>query len=539
MSTQEPPRIAAEALALMLDGQSELALLDLREEGVHAQGHPFWATSLPLSRLELSIRRAVPRFDTPIVLIADDRETAQLGWQRLTEGGYRSVRVLTDGVAGWRAAGGRLFSGIHVPSKAFGEVVEHACLTPRINANEAAKLMRRSEETLFVDSRPLEEFRDFSLAAASDCPGAELLLRAPAAAGSRSIVVNCAGRTRSIIGAQSLINAGVAQPVVALENGTMGWHLAGRPLERGASRMLPLPIDAAVLNDARGRAAALAAALGVRRLSKDAWRTMMDDPSRTTFCFDVRLPEDYQAGHPSGFINAPGGQLIQSTERYAPVRHARIVLFDTHAVQAPMTAHWLVQMGWDVWLAPGELACDDQRTSAFETGDWLWPPPAGPELDGKALRALLNDGQTTLIDCGDSRAYRRAHLRGAQFLTRSRIPTWLRAGGPACPTVTFTSEDGWLARYAAADARALGWRASAVAGGTRAAAEAVGLEQVCHWLCPSDDAWYSPYQLDTGIDAAMRDYIAWETGLLEQLDAEPGVRFRVYRPQEKSTCPSA
>ena len=41
------------------------------------------------------------------------------------------------------------------------------------------------------------------------------------------VVVNCAGRTRSIIGAQSLINAGVPNKVVALRNGTMGWNLAG------------------------------------------------------------------------------------------------------------------------------------------------------------------------------------------------------------------------------------------------------------------------------------------------------------------------
>jgi hypothetical protein len=31
--------------------------------------------------------------------------------------------------------------------------------------------------------------------------------------------VNCAGRTRSIIGTQSLINAGVPNPVTALRNG--------------------------------------------------------------------------------------------------------------------------------------------------------------------------------------------------------------------------------------------------------------------------------------------------------------------------------
>ena len=48
--------------------------------------------------------------------------------------------------------------------------------------------------------------------------------------------MNCAGRTRSIIGAQSLINAGLPNKVIALKNGTMGWHLAGLKVARGETR---------------------------------------------------------------------------------------------------------------------------------------------------------------------------------------------------------------------------------------------------------------------------------------------------------------
>ena len=66
-------------------------------------------------------------------------------------------------------------------------------------------------------------------------PGAELVLRVRDIAPSpdTTIVVNCAGRTRSIIGAQSLINAGIPNKVVALRNGTMGWHLAGFTCDKG------------------------------------------------------------------------------------------------------------------------------------------------------------------------------------------------------------------------------------------------------------------------------------------------------------------
>ena len=64
-------------------------------------------------------------------------------------------------------------------------------------------------------------------------PGAELVLRAGRVAPDpeTTIIVNCAGRTRSIIGTQSLINAGVANKVVALRNGTIGWNLAEQDLD--------------------------------------------------------------------------------------------------------------------------------------------------------------------------------------------------------------------------------------------------------------------------------------------------------------------
>ena len=58
-----------------------------------------------------------------------------------------------------------------------------------------------------------------------------------------TVVINCAGRTRSIIGTRLLQRMGV-ENVVGLENGTAGWVLAGYQLEYGADRLdLPEPTD--------------------------------------------------------------------------------------------------------------------------------------------------------------------------------------------------------------------------------------------------------------------------------------------------------
>ena len=61
--------ISAKRVSERLAGSDELALLDVREQGVHYRGHPFFACSAPLSRLELMIGDLVPRKDAPIVVL--------------------------------------------------------------------------------------------------------------------------------------------------------------------------------------------------------------------------------------------------------------------------------------------------------------------------------------------------------------------------------------------------------------------------------------------------------------------------------------
>ena len=138
----------------------------------------------------------------------------------------------------WADAGHELFSGVNVPSKAFGELVEHASATPSIDAAELDRLMRAGTDMVVLDSRPFDEYSRVSIPTGVNVPGAELVLRVHDMAPEPDtlVVVNCAGRTRSIIGAQSLINAGLPNKVMALKNGTMGWHLAGLKVARGETK---------------------------------------------------------------------------------------------------------------------------------------------------------------------------------------------------------------------------------------------------------------------------------------------------------------
>ena len=510
------------------DGR-ELAVLDVREEGVFAAGHLLTAACVPLSRLELRLDALVPRRDTRIALCDDDGALAQRAAAVMRRFGYSDIAALRGGVGAWKAAGFELFTGVNVPSKAFGEFVEHGCETPRIGAGELKAKLDAGEDIVVLDSRPMSEYRVMNIPGADDCPGAELVYRVHEVVKRPEtlVVVNCAGRTRSIVGAQSLINAGLPNRVVALKNGTMGWHLAGFALEHGNDRHAPVP-GAAALAKARAAAARVAGRFGVKKISPAERDGMRRDGMRTLYCFDVRSPEEYREGHLAGFASAPGGQLVQATDTYAAVRNARIVLADSDGVRATMTASWLLQMGWpEVYvleMAPGTL---------LETG--RAPPRVlgleGAKLDevpAPELRRLLDAGEATVVDFASSLAYRDGHIPGAWFAIRARLRDALERIGPAKRFV-FTSPDGVLARLAALDAAALTEARVQVLRGGTAAWKAAGdpLEHGSTRLAAAtDDVYYRPYDRQGQIEQAMQDYLDWEVALVEQLKREPYLTFK-------------
>ncbi|MBM3488798.1 MAG: thiosulfate sulfurtransferase, partial [Alphaproteobacteria bacterium] len=419
--------IDSTALKRRLAGAAEFTLLDVREERTFSENHLLFARTVPLSRLELRIADLVPRRTTPIVLCDDGDGLAARAADRLALLGWGDVAILDGGLPAWKKAGGELFSGVNVPSKAFGEYVEHHEQTPSIAAEELNAMLARGDKLVVLDSRPFDEYHRMSIPTGIDCPGAELALRVHDLAPDpdTTVVVNCAGRTRSIIGAQSLINAGIPNQVVALRNGTMGWELAGFENERGQTRRAGA-VSSRGLAKAQAAAEAVAQRFGIRTIYIETLRAWLADPARTTVVLDVRSPEEYAEGHLPGSKSAPGGQLVQATDHYVGTLNARLVLVDDNGVRATMTASWLVQMGWsDVAVLDGGLF-----GTAHETGPYRAPVVG---LDGLvtddiapvALEAILARGEAVVVDLGTSRAYREGHVPGAWFAIRSRLAAGL------------------------------------------------------------------------------------------------------------------
>jgi rhodanese-related sulfurtransferase len=520
---------AAKLKAALHDG-GEIALLDARDEVPYDARHLLMAACVPLSRLEMVVDACVPRRSTRVVWCDDGEGMADRAARRMASLGYTDVSVLQGGIAAWEALGHPVYSGVHVPSKAFAEVVEHQAGTPWITAEQLKALIDAKADIALFDSRSYEEFHGNSIPTAINVPGAELVYRFADLVPSpqTTVIVNCGGRTRSIIGAQSLINAGVPNKVVSLKNGTQAWHLAGYQVLEGSTARPPAVTQ-------RGHALARAAAnriaerFGIARIDASTlaqWQAQA--ASRTLYVFDVRDPDEYFAGHMAGMKNVPGGQLVQETDRHAATWGARVVLVDDDGVRAVMTAHWMKQMGWDAAAMTVDMRAQGKQTGAWAPRVLGLAQAAVPGIDAAALRKRMQAGGVSVVDVDWSRGYREGHIPGAWFGLRSRLEA-IVPQMPAADTLVFTSCDGILGRLAAADASAMRSPVLALEGGTAAWREAgFALEQGATRMASApDDIRLRAREQQGGVEEAMRAYLAWEIDLADRMAKDGDQRFSI------------
>ena len=491
---------------------AELAILDAREEGEFGTGHLFWAAPCPLSQAELRIPALLPSLATRIVCVDDGRGLAERLAVLLEAAGATGVHVLAGGTQGWADAGYVLFTGVNVPSKAFGEWVEHHFGTVSVDALELKGWLQDGRDMIVLDSRPMDEFHSMSIPTGINVPGGELAYRIadlvpdPAT----TIVVNCAGRTRSILGAESLRQAGVPNPVVALRNGTMGWELAGQESARGqTARFAPGTPGTAAL--AMERASAFAERTGVSVISTAELGRLEADADRTLYVLDVRDPAEFAAGHRPGSRNAPGGQLVQATDKWVAVRNARVVVVDDDGVRARMAAAWLRLMGHQAYVAEGAL------------GETRSPPAVAVQgLPPGATEGAL------VVDLARSIDFRDGHIPGAVWGVRSRLHL-LAVRLAKAARVLVTSPDGVLAVMAVDEVRGLTQApVTALAGGTAAWVAAGGLLKADR-TDPSDEAcidcYLRPYDRNSGIEEAKHAYLSWEIDLVHEIERDGTVTF--------------
>ena len=518
--------IAPASLKSLLEGKTPFALIDVREAGEYNSSHIPGSSLIARRQLEFAVPQAVPFKGTPLVVCDDDGRRAALAARTLERLGYRQVSVLDGGINRWVTEGLPTEWGMNVPSKDFGEKVEVVHHVPEVEAKDLAARIQSGEKFIILDSRTPEEFRRFCIPGGRSVPGGELALRITDIAKDidkdTTIIVNCAGRTRSIIGARVLQRMGIPR-VYGLKNGTAGWVLAGHQLETGADRVqLPEPSTAGTAA-AEAYAARAAAEDGVRFLDVPALKGLMDRRGAESIYFiDVRTADEYAGGHIPGFRWFPGGQAVQRSDDVAVVKNAPIVFTCDKKARATLIASWYRQMGFrDVFAVDGGITAWSASGGALEKGlpDEI---PAGWQEARSAARSISpRDLQTAapgaIIFVDTSQEFARGHVPGSRWVPRGWLELWIGDVVPSKTTpVTVTGVDGVGAALAAATLKELGYPNLSVLDGGMAAWQKAGLpveRGLSGVMTPPTDV--VPAGPDRNF-ADMQNYLRWEEALGEK-----------------------
>ena len=252
-----------------------------------------------------------------------------LAAQSLEAMGYTQVSVLTGGINWWVSQNQPTEWGSNVPSKDFGERMEVEHHVPEIEATTLHQWIEEGKKLVILDTRTPEEYQRFCIPGGRSVPGGELAMHITDITGDldpdTTVVVNCAGRTRSIIGTRVLQRMGLTN-VVGLKNGTSGWVLAGYKLQTGADRIDLPPVSGQGLAAAEAYARRVAEEDGVRSLPVATLQEMIARQAQdNVYMVDVRTREEYLSGHIPGFTWFPGGQVVQRSDDVAVVKNTPIV----------------------------------------------------------------------------------------------------------------------------------------------------------------------------------------------------------------------
>jgi rhodanese-related sulfurtransferase len=468
----------------------------------------------------------------PVLLIDGGDGVARRAARRLGALGYEDIAIISGGVAGWEAAGFTLYKGVNVPSKTLGELAEAVWHPATVDAASLARWRAEGRPFRLFDARPPAEHQKMTVPGAVCLPNGELAYRFPAAVGDSDtpIIVHCAGRTRGLVGAIGLKLAGIGNPVYALENGTQGWALAGQALDRGR-RADPVPaLGAADLDDARTRARRLSQDWRIPWLSGKELQALAADETRTTYLLDVRSAEEYRQSHPEGAAHAPAGQLVQATDQWVGVRRARLALIDDAGLRAALAAFWLRQLGYEPYVVP--LAEAEGLRVELVQAPQPTAVPALRRLSPRAAEEGVRAGTHILLDLRPSSAYRAGHPKGARWTIRPRIGG---AVSGTARTVVLIADEPAMAELAALDLPDLSGPAAVLLEGGAEGWRAAGLpwEETPGRPSPEEAIDFLQFvhdRHDGNLDSSRR-YLAWEQGLVAQLDGEERAEFRLERPQ--------
>lgn len=459
--------ITPDALQGLLHSDSPRACIDVRERGEFALEHIPGTTPLARGTLEYRVETMIPSRRIPTVVCCDDGRRSHLAGSTLREMGYEDVRILAGGLERWRAGGFPTRQGWGVTGKEYGEKVAATKAPPEITAEELALSRSYGQKIVVADVRSEEEFVRGHVPAAYSVPGGQLLMELPRLpVGPESkLVISCAGRTRGILGAQMLREAGLRN-VYVLKNGSMGWWLAGYELEEGEGSERPEQPSKDVADWVERASRTLIEEEKIRFISAEELEKLRTS-GEVLYAVDVRLPGEFYAGHVPGSFSLPAGQVALAHENFIAVRHALIVVLADDEVRPVWAAALCQRLGFGrVAVLQGGIDAWARRGGILEKGE-----PArmvhGLEkarthvsaVKALGLRELIEHKKgIVILDVRGSGEFGFGHIPAARWLSRGKLELEIEKVLPAKkkPVIT-VCDSGVRSLLAAATLKSLGY----------------------------------------------------------------------------------
>ncbi len=220
-----------EAIAIFKNKKNNIAFLDVRTRKAYVQEFAFGAINCPLDRFSLMIADLVPDPSTLVIMIGANKKAIFKTNLILTKKKYSNVHYIKGDYQAWKKAKLPMWAGEFTLSKAFGEWIEATGKVNNIFPNELHRMHQQpNSQLLQIDARPKIEYEKFTLPYSKHCSGGELPAYLQKTSSKKTIIVHCAGRTRSIIAYQTLLDFNISQKKYVLNGGTQNWVLHG--LER-------------------------------------------------------------------------------------------------------------------------------------------------------------------------------------------------------------------------------------------------------------------------------------------------------------------
>jgi rhodanese-related sulfurtransferase len=394
-----------------------------------------------------------------------------------------------------------------------------------ITAPQLAESSKSEKSFRFFDGRPPAEYGKMRVPGSVCLPNGELAHRVASFDGIRQapLVITCAGRTRGIVGAIGMRISGYDGDVLALENGTQGWALAGEELERGATADPFPPLDDRAFGTSHEAADRIMSRFGLSEVTMDAAAAMLREDGRTTYLFDTRSAVEAAEDPVPGAAHGPCGQITQATDQWIATFRSRVILCCDSGLRSALAAFWLAQLGYEVHVL--RLTGDRDVLPAAK-------PEASPSVKtlsaAEAVRAMSEGA--TVLDLRPSMTFRNGHVEDAEWVCRPALPAAELGAKPVLLLAEQAAQAAWIAH----DLREAGVTDVAVVDGGHDAMVGAGVSVVATPDQPSDadciDHLFFVHDRHDGNLESSRRYLEWETGLIAQLSDAERAEYHLFRP---------